>query len=392
MKNATSPARRLLLSKNFILMIVMLVVIIVAVSAWFTLNRTVTADNISVTATSTQIQIAKVLEGGGPGEFSNYIKFDGPFVFNKDCTGDGENLIVPEFNVTKDFDAVRIKGGKEVNENQSGSAAIEFSQATEENPEYHYFQFQFFLRSTSPNVYLDETSVLLSSMEKNDGNDMFTPNQTAKKSDYGNYADGLVGAMRVSLLAQACNSVEQTWSSSNEGMVISNSTAKPNALERQLLWDPRPDVHLSIPETPGKITDWSLTRVSDFTYYSPVYYLNKTEGQGLNLVSDDPKLKVSNSLGTYKVSENKSLTIPYLNGPAPISTFTNNNGYNYNQEGHEAGNGTVKLAPDKEHTSGSDLLDYYVTKYTMNVWIEGTDNEARRAMDGGEFYLQLKFK
>ena len=147
MKNATSPARRLLLSKNFILMIVMLVVIIVAVSAWFTLNRTVTADNISVTATSTQIQIAKVTEGGGPGEFSNYIKFDGPFIFNKDCTGDGEKLIVPEFNVTKDFDSVRVKGGKEVNENQSGSPAVEFSQATQEKPEYHYFQFKFFLKA-----------------------------------------------------------------------------------------------------------------------------------------------------------------------------------------------------------------------------------------------------
>ena len=36
--------------------------------------------------------------------------------------------------------------------------------------------------------------------------------------------------------------------------------------------------------------------------------------------------------------------------------------------------------------------NYYVTKYTMFIWIEGTDAEARRAMDGGQFDLELNFQ
>lgn len=390
MKNTTSRTRRLLLSKNFILMVVMLVVIIIAISAWFTVNRTVTANNINVTAASSKVQIAKVLDNGGPGEFSDHIEFTGSYVFNKDCTGDGQTLIVPEFNVTKDSEAVRKSGGKEVNENQSGSTAKEFSQATEEDPEFHYFQFQFFIRSTSSSVYLDDSSILLSSMEKN-GNSLFVSGQTGNVSDYGNYSDGLVGAMRVSLIAQACNSAKQTWvrDEHNELVISTNTTdtyANPNAAERQILWDPRPDVHLNIPDTPGKITDWSLTQVQSFNNYTPGYYKNKTGtgDQGLDYITNDQKLKVSTVFKSYS----NSLTLPFLNGSVDISTFTNRNGYRYNDQGVESGNGKVQLPPDEN----GGLEDYYLTKYTMNVWIEGTDNEARRAMDGGAFDLTLKFK
>ena len=35
---------------------------------------------------------------------------------------------------------------------------------------------------------------------------------------------------------------------------------------------------------------------------------------------------------------------------------------------------------------------YYLTKYTVRVWIEGSDSEARRAMDGGQFNLSLTFE
>lgn len=396
MKKPTSLKRHLFLTKNFILMLVMLVLIIVAISAWFSFHKTVTADNITVKAVSSEVNIANVLPGGepgeeGPGEFSDKITFTGTYKFSKDCTGDGENLIVPEFNVTKDFEVVRKTTGKEVNENQPGKTAKEYHQATEEDPEFHYYQFQFFIRSKSPDVYLDESSVLLSGTEE-DGNNLFSSNPSTK-SDYGNNPDGLVGAMRVSLIAQACNSANQTWENGTNGKVIQSASASPNAAERQLLWDPRPDVNLSIPDEPKNITDWSLTQITNFTGYAPFYYKNNANGTGLDKIidEDDEKLKVSNQMGTCTAG-GRTHNVPYLNGSVQISTFTGTNGYNYNTQGAENGNGLVSLAPDSNHTSSADLEQYYVTKYTMNVWIEGTDHEARRAMDGGKFSMILHFR
>jgi hypothetical protein len=45
--------------------------------------------------------------------------------------------------------------------------------------------------------------------------------------------------------------------------------------------------------------------------------------------------------------------------------------------------------PDSDTTN---FRNYYVFKYKMRIWIEGTDTEARRAMDGGTFNLHLELK
>lgn len=260
MKKRTSLFRHLFLSKNFIMMLVMLVVIIVAVSAWFTVNRTVTANNICVEAKSTSVQIAKCMSDGGPGEFVEKIEFNGPFEFKKDCTGNGETLIVPKFNITKDYESVRRNGGKEVNEGASGTPAVCFGNQTEDDPVYHYFEYEFYLRSNSPDIYLDESSILLSQSENDSRNRRSVFNNSLTKSDYGNNVDGLVGAIRVSLQAQACSNVTQNWEGSDSAKTVTsaNATLIGDSPERQVLWDPRPDVHLSIPVNPTD--EWSLTQ------------------------------------------------------------------------------------------------------------------------------------
>lgn len=395
MKKKTSRKRHLFLTKNFIMMLVMLVVIIVAVSAWFTVNKKVTADNISVKAGSTDVQIAKVTEGGGPGVFSPEIEFGGPFTFIRDCTGDGETLIVPAFNVTRDFESVRREGGKEVNEAVSGTAAVEFNNRTEENPEYQYYQFQFFIRSNSPDIFLDPESLLLSKRERDDKKSLFSNEDSPTIGEYGNNVDGLVGAIRVSLIAEACTYANQTWTGSGDNRTVSSSTVKTNDAERQVLWDPRPDVHLVIPSTEKDITNWSLSQLTDFSNYSPYYYLNKsgdassTESEselGIKKITNDRKIAVSNTMGTYAIGNNEFLYVPHLSDSVLISNFSDGKGFTAGTDG------TVSLAPDKNTDDTSEYKNYYLVKYTMNIWIEGTDNEARRAMDGGEFYLNMKFR
>ena len=404
MKKKTSRKRHLFLTKNFIMMLVMLVVIIVAVSAWFTVHKEVIGDNIYFKATRNELSIAKVVKTEtspgvyteGPGEFLSEISFSSDFVFVRDCTGDGETLIVPDFNVTNDFEAARKNDGKEVNINQAGSNAISNEMVDEENPEPHYYEYQFYIRSSSPDVYLDPDSFLISRTEKNGvqlnvQEDDVSEYRYAKKSDYGNNSDGLVGAMRVSLLAEACYQASQTWAENqetHENEVVSASSSE-NEVERQLLWNPRPDVHLNIPNQVGDITHWYLSKndpVVQNTYYYQRTYDSQNTFLSLEKVDanqDDSKMVVSTEIKSYN-----SVTIPFLTRSPQISTFTKNNSYTDNS----ATDGTVLLSPDKTHINDSERTPYYLTKYTIRLWIEGTDNEARRAMDGGQFDLIMKFR
>lgn len=405
MKNTTSLKRRLLLSKNFILMIVMLVVIILAISAWFTVNKTVTANEMNVVAASNEINIApciKTYDSGwnvltdGPGVFDSKITFTG-VSFTKDCTGDGTNLIVPEFNVTKDSESVRLNGGKEVNTNLSPVDAKSSQQAEIElkkNPgqeaaPYEYAEFEFYVRSKNKNLLLDSASQLLAQTEV-DGHSLsdisYTKSESEatvdKKSSYGSLnVDGLVGAMRVSLLAEGCSSVDQTW---KNGELVTKGNSAPNSVRermvKQLLWLPRPDVFLEVSPKPENITEWQLhTGVTqnqeNGVTYAHTYYKRDTQNGGITLETanaQDDKLVVSSGSGSHSV--------PCLGSDCNITDFSD-----YSTQPPQ-----INLVANAADVSVT--YPYYVTKFTMRVWIEGTDTEARRAMDGGKFNLTLKFK
>jgi hypothetical protein len=38
-----------------------------------------------------------------------------------------------------------------------------------------------------------------------------------------------------------------------------------------------------------------------------------------------------------------------------------------------------------------DGAKYYIHKFVMNIWVEGCDAEARRALNNGKFNLDIKF-
>lgn len=397
MKKPASQKWRLLFSKNFILMLVMLVVIIMTISAWFTVHKDVSANTMKVEAESTKIDIAPCVKTydsnynvvtDGPGEFGPKLTFSAPDdfgSFTKDCTGDGTDLIVPDFNVTNDYDNVRRTTGKDVNINVSGKAAVsqEFSRIeslrhpNQDAPEYQYMEFEFYVRSKNETLRLGSESVLMAETELN-GNTLSDtlPPGSDKRSAYGNFnVDGLVGAMRVALIGEACNGVDQQWAqnTATEGKVSYTNVTNKSDPAKQILWYPRPDVRLQIPETAGDITNWSLlTGLSTNSQGTFVNSYYKDNGNGLTLISNDTDSK------TY-VSPGVSSGIPKLGENRTISDFSS---VNYDRE-------RVELTVDKNHYQTKE--QYYLAKYTLRVWIEGTDSEARRAMDGGKFSLKLRF-
>lgn len=415
--------RRFLLTKNLILMLVMIVLIILASMSWFTLVRTVRADNIVVKAISSEVDIAPSLKTynssnqlltDGPGEFGSELSFNGPYTFTKDCTGDGSNLIVPEFNVTKDPVTVK-QVGKEVNTNLNpGNAHSDFSRslakvtadnvnlgsfglltsqdikdrAGDDISEYQYIEEDFYVRSKNKDLLLTGDSQLLSATEV-DGHNLSEVSYTKsgvsynKKSAYGNFNyDGLVGGIRVALIGKGATSVNQTWNNVSGTNTVTATSAnfghdENNKSEvKQILWLPRPDVMLNV--SGGEdVTNWSLsTGLSSGDSYTNTYYRKKANETGVELVSNDTDAKTKVSSGTYEGHKS-------LGNNVNISDFSS-----YENTGGSAVR-VSNLVKDK--TNLSDVRSYYVTKYTLKVWIEGTDAEARRAMDGGSFNLTLKF-
>lgn len=387
-------SKRRLMVKNLIMMLALLAVIIVAIFAWFTSRQSATASGISVVSENPGIDIAPCIKTydanwnvvtDGPGEFgTGFSILDSDdnvnLTLSKDCTGNGENLWVPEFNVTKDYDNVRRNGGKEVNTNVSGMAAKSQEQArieqlkdsTEDAPEHQYIELEFYARTQNDNLTLAAGSQLLSKTEADGGSLSTVPAVgNAKRSAYGAFnVDGLVGAMRVALLGEACNVVNQSWSqdSGNTGKILSTDCPAANRSERikQVLWYPRPDVMLSIPETAGDVTNWSLhTGLTTGDTFKNSYYQYNGEGMTLVNPDNDAKTKVSSAA-------------PQLGTSVDISDFGD---FTQNK---------VELVKNKNQYQEKE--EYYLYKYTLRIWIEGSDSEARRAMDGGQFQLTLKLE
>lgn len=392
MKTRKKPARHLFLTKNFILMLVLVVLIVMAVFAWFSFYKTVDASDMVVQAVSTEIDIAESIKTynndytqvltDGPGEFGPRLPVSG-ITLTKDCTGDGVNLIVPEFNVTKDYESVRKNGGKEVNTNLTPASAVssmasdlaKLREPDKDAPEYQYFQYEFYVRCKNPDLILQADSCMLAQTEA-DGQSWSTTSYTKdgmtvdKKSAYGNFnVDGLVGAMRVSLEGQACTSVNQNWTGNN---LTTSAAFHTGGSVRQLLWVPRPDIHLNVNQNEGDISNWGLsTGVTSQQYNGETYrhdYYRATQN-GVELVSNDESAVISQNVnGSYKLGQ-----------AVNISNFST----------YSTPPNMIDVIVDK---SDSDTrAQYYVTKYTLKIWIEGTDSEARRAMDGGTFNLKLYF-
>lgn len=398
MKKKTSRRRHLFLTKNFIMMLVLFALIVMAISAWFTHQQTADASGINIKSFSTEIDIAEsiktyntdgTVKTDGPGEFKDTITLKAR-ALSKDCTGDGETLIVPDFNVTNDYEAVRETTGKDVNLNASGATAVSNLQSEYEHeknpdkdaPEYQYLQYEFYVRSKNPALLLKPECQLLGKTEK-EGKSLFeTSNLGGKKSDYGTFnTDSIVGAMRIALIGEGCTTVNQNWSTSEgKNSVSSTNTVRGEAV-KQLLWVPRPDVKLNVSTEKGDISNWSIQQAISGSTYQNTYYKYKDANdpnKGIELVTEENPNNDDTSK-THVSNQKDASNRPILGEQINVTDFS------YERP-------TINLYSDYKKTlDDNNKSNYYVTKYTLRIWIEGSDSEARRAMDGGEYYLQLFF-
>ncbi len=217
---------------------------------------------------------------------------------------------------------------------------------TSVTPNKEYISVDMYFRSNEKcNVYLDKDSYTIGKCEQNaDGtlNEGGLLTDTERKSSYGEFSkDAVVGAVRVSFVEY--------------DRVISEEDLENRQITPSVLWLPRPDIYLHSNAT---TTGWSLSTdvepgeiVIDNGYcvwdtYTHHYYAFAQNDEG-EIVGTD---------------------------------------FNYENTVTET-NKDIICHIDELHEDG-----YYYGKTQVNIWIEGCDTEARRAISGGEFLVNFDLR
>ena len=416
--------RRLMITKNSIMMLVMLVIIFLAVFAWYFINKNVGATGITVKAAlPDEVEIA-VTENGADstsgnvvgsyvngtftaGKWSDSANFNGPFSFSNDVTSNGLVFIIPGFSSTENNESAETEAklhGKIVNINAIPTTAksnLELTQSEiDDGKTGDYYSVPFYLRSLNPKLCVKPTAYLAMAAENGvadaDGNTDLTGTNSARKSIYGSFtSDALVAAMRVSISGGPISSFDSG----------TNTAGNPAVNESHFVWVPRPDLFLNIPYGTDD-TDWTLTtgvKATDTLYrlrdtnntsehpgtlytgetFKHNHYVKRyenaqaTEANGVTYVAD-PSVENSENIALKSdVTKTKTLASGSVVPTLGVS--------------HEISNTETPSTFNMKKTGSEDTADYYVYKYYLNLWIEGTDSEARRAMDTGKFSLYLEF-
>lgn len=425
MDKITSRNRRLLITKNSILLLVMLVIIFLAIWAWFGVADTAVATGISMRTTHPdEIEIAvpeKVVSDGVSSDYfpksnDNWdysIQFENTGYLNdlvKDVTSDGGEFIIPGFNSSTNQKTGRTVNIEDFWEEALSSKTVLSDDKPNNDDQYHYVSLDFYLRSVNKSIRLTENSYLAAGSELgvyyDDNQKKFVTDKTKPKplvgsgnnvyrqSSFGDFSsDAIVGAMRVSLVGTPVNAISQSGTHWVESEYKGGESSWKDAAEKKLTWLPRPDLYLN---TTSESANWTLTtgiRANDaladetfyHSFYSPVetsrsykkgvekhvYY----DADAKNYTGNDSAYSAPN---TFKVSNDFSGDYPKLGHQAQIANDGESTAIEFNQA-------TIQAKAERPTTG------YYVYKYSLNIWIEGEDKEARRAMSNGLFSLYLEF-
>lgn len=310
--------------------------------AWFAANyrSSVDGDRVEVIADSA----LEISFTGEDGSWKNYLNLsDSNSGINwseiefKDITGSGDGTFFRP--ILKQDDGFAV-----VDTNSS------LTQLGDASVNKDYIKFDLYMRSTDPlNVYLGDGSQVQPIASDGSTNDKLigpyanaTYEDKYHKSSYGNYSKDLVaGAVRVS----AANPTYNT------------------SIDHIFTWIPRPNIYLNLPTGqafPENINELLTTTASSTgTYtngspYEHTYYAS-AEADAPTTLSDEKTVTgdiVKNAEGTGSFDTNK--------GKLKLAALTVPKGNNYYQE-----------------------------KVTIYIWLEGCDNEARRAFVGGMFKVSL---
>ncbi len=331
MKKTVSPNRKVgrMIAKNLIILLVLIVVAFVSMWAWFTTGARADADGLNVQCkASAGIDIAVVAHGAAAPASKDYKK-----TLNlTDVEGLLDDLALTE--VTSDG----ITFYRPSLQQSSGIATPVFRQDGQlikwdkAKQQLQYLSFDLYIRSQSKqSVYLDTSSAFIPNSSNLVGA------SAGNISSYGNFSrDCIVGAARFSIV-----------DTSNK---------------RKLLWIPHPELKLQedtvIDEASGSsrhVFTMLNNLVSGSTYQHKYYSVN----------SDDTPNEDPTILGSGVVT--------------PSTKNAASNSYTLGER--------TKVA----ELSGTPTGGYYYNHVTCNMWVEGEDEEARLALVGGKFKIDLDF-
>ena len=447
MKTNASRDRRLLITKNSILMLVMLVVIFLAIWAWYLDPYTpVTAETTEITAAGTDdVELALPVKVAGDNndyfpksntEWKNKIEFNETgYLKNlvKDVTSNGEQFVVPNFQAAAGLEKGRTVIPDDVwVEGLSSKLALTNTVANDDD-QYNYISLEFYARSkvnafsvtggsylaagSELGKYVDSSGDIADGEAKPlKGSNIYRPSSYGAAAGTANAfsADAIIGAMRVSLQGAPVNSI------SGSGSAITPAYASGVSDTLRFVWLPRPDVFLktdnnsdnwrlftgikpSSNSASGSVNAATINGYAKRTYAHTFYQGNYVSGnvkKGLT-----KKLYYDSNVKTGYSSDSDFndcvISNPDLFKVTKITssdTKVGTTGYTpkLNQSQSIAGNGTGDSSAPKtiqftDDGSGRATTGYYVYKFTLNLWIEGEDAEARRSMNDGMFSLLMEF-
>lgn len=357
MKDSAAPKRKssILIVKNLIILLVIVIAAFVGSMSWFTQKSTATAHGVNVNCLSPEgveiavVDINKKVNDPTRLSYQETISLSDPELYLSDgstqflhnlslteITSDGVTFYRPSL-YQQDGIAYVVTGV------DSQGNTVTWNKAT---PQSHYISFQLFFRSKNKqNIFLDNTSAITPNAP------VLTGLNVANKSSYGDYSlDCIVGAARFS--------------------VVTNDSD----LNRKLLWIPRPDIKLNTVNIIENDTvvghnftmSTNLPVGTEATYnhkyyaVDPITNIPNTEPSYINYRSSDDTAFDP----TVDVTASKKISNKYMLGK------------------------NIEIAS----LSGSPASDgYYYNSVICNMWIEGEDDEAKLALVGGEFTMDLCF-
>lgn len=414
--------------KNLILMAVVLVVILAAIFAWYTENYEVTASETSISAKGADnVELALPNDDGSfpisNSKWSTQLDFKlSGYLKNlvKDVTSNGQQFAMPNFEAASGLEQGRKVIADDVWVDGLSSKEALTNDKVNDDDQYNYISLDFYIRSKQQNINVTGESFLAAASEAAESAKPLKGDSVYRCSSYGAAegnqnafsADAVVGAMRISLLGAPVDSVSTSNGVTTETGYggVSGENAWSTAAQLRFLWLPRPDIYLKTDNNSnnwrlytgikpsgnsdqGDLTGTQLDEIAKSTYTHSFY-----EGQTVTGgVKKGLEKKNYSDAQVYLVPEtDTTANVFHVTKISSTDSQVGTTGYTptFGQSANVASgapetskNIQFTAAPnDNRETSG-----YYVYKFTLNIWIEGEDAEARRSMNNGEFNLELDF-
>lgn len=427
--------RHSLMAKGIMVLLALLVLVFIFTYAWFIdANAPVSANGLRL-STSSGADFDMAIGFSSPYTGGEYVISE----FTNDSGGaiDFEKLVIPQtlssnnqmlrenaiystqdnptFNLLESFQPIDLTGNGSVLYRPNMTAKNRAIDFTADRVNYdveanrQYISFDLYVRSETQGmkVKLDKNSYVVAACEVSDdslenlaekitstppqltvgaekiGNTKLRENVNNRYSKYSTAPtttefseDSVIGAVRIGFTDYNDTAVIGTFF----GPATATYSMKTNP---SLLWIPRSDIYLQDTAT-AAANDWKLVTSSDTSgtlkWTDPVDFLT-TDDSEATLMSRTMANVLASDI-TYKdaASQHWYYDVTKISKPNPEDRFTQ----------VDSAISDIESASDTTIiTLSDDIFDgkYYYGKCHINLWIEGCDAEARKAIDGGSFFF-----